>query len=205
MSMDISAAAQPRSDQLNADDLIGGPQLVTITEVRRGNDEQPVNIITKEFGPGRPYKPGKSMLRVLIAAWGKDASTYAGRRLMLYRDPDIRFGKDTVGGIRISAMSHIDTRLTLALTVTRGRRAPFTVDPLPDAPVPKPDAKSLDERIDGMLSAFEGVGVTEAQIAAKLGAPKSDWTADDVAVLGDVFKQVKSGGVDAGDEFPAVS
>lgn len=132
--MDISTAAQPRSDQLNADDLIGGPQIVTITEVRKGNDEQPVEIVTAEFGPGRPYKPGKSMIRVLLAAWGKEASTFVGRRLMLYRDPDIRFGKDTVGGIRISAMSHIDQRLTLALTVTRGRRAPFTVEPLPDGP-----------------------------------------------------------------------
>ena len=131
--MDISPAAQPRSDQLNADDLIGGPQVVTITEVRRGSSEQPVEIVTNEFGPGRPYKPGKSMLRVLIAAWGKEASEYAGRRLMLYRDPDIRFGKDVVGGIRISAMSDIDSRITLALTVTRGRRAPFTVDPLPPA------------------------------------------------------------------------
>ena len=63
--MDISTAAAPRSDQINADDLIGGPQLVTITEVRKGNDEQPVEIVTAEFGPRRPYKPGKSMIRVL--------------------------------------------------------------------------------------------------------------------------------------------
>ena len=132
--MDISQAAQPKSDQLNADDLIGGPQLVTITEVRKGSSEQPVEIVTTEFGPGRPYRPGKSMIRVLIAAWGKEASAYVGRRLMLYRDPSITFGKDAVGGIRISAMSHIDSRMTLALTVTRGKRAPFTVDPLPDAP-----------------------------------------------------------------------
>jgi hypothetical protein len=132
--MDISTAAAPRSDQINADDLIGGPQLVTITEVRKGNDEQPVEVVTAEFGPRRPYKPGKSMIRVLIAAWGPQASEYKGRRLMLYRDPSITFGKDAVGGIRISAMSHIASRLTLALTVTRGRRAPFTVEPLPDGP-----------------------------------------------------------------------
>lgn len=135
MSMDISAAAQPRSDQINADDLIGGPCIVTIAEVCRGNEEQPVNIITEEFGRDRPYKPGKSMLRVLITAWGKDASVYTGRRLVLYRDPDVRFGKDAVGGIRISAMSHINSRITLALTVTRGRRAPFVIDPLRDEPV----------------------------------------------------------------------
>ena len=145
--MDISTAAQPRSDQLNSDDLIGGPQIVTIVEVRKGNDEQPVEIVTKEFGPGRPYKPGKSMIRVLLAAWGKEASAYTGRRLMLYRDPEIRFGKDQVGGIRISAMSHIDSRLTLALTVTRGRRAPFTVEPLPDA-APPPQPITDDVAID---------------------------------------------------------
>lgn len=134
--MDISTAAAPRSDQINADDLIGGPQLVTITEVRKGSDEQPVEIVTAEFGPKRPYRPGKSMIRVLIAAWGPQASEYTGRRLMLYRDASITFGKDAVGGIRISAMSHIKSRLTLALTVTRGRRSPYTVEPLPDGPPP---------------------------------------------------------------------
>lgn len=142
--MDISTAAAPRSDQLNADDLIAGPQQVTITEVRKGNDEQPVEIVTAEFGPRRPYKPGKSMIRVLIAAWGSQASEYKGRRLMLYRDPSITFGKDAVGGIRISAMSHIPQRLTLALTVTRGRRAPYTVDPLPDGP-PEITVEQADE------------------------------------------------------------
>ncbi len=142
--MDISTAAAPRSDQINADDLIGGPQLVTITEVRKGSDEQPVEIVTAEFGPKRPYRPGKSMIRVLIAAWGPQASEYAGRRLMLYRDPSITFGKDAVGGIRISAMSDIKSRLTLALTVTRGRRAPYTVEPLPDGPPAITDEKAAE-------------------------------------------------------------
>lgn len=35
---------QPKSDQLNADDLIAGPINITITSVRRGNAEQPVGI-----------------------------------------------------------------------------------------------------------------------------------------------------------------
>lgn len=127
---DLAAAAAPRSDQLNADDLIGGPRTVTITEVRRGNSEQPVEIVTEEFGPSRPYKPGKSMIRVLLATWGSDPTVYTGRKLMLYRDPEITFGRDKVGGIRISAMSHIDKRMSISLTVTRGRRAPFVVEPL---------------------------------------------------------------------------
>ena len=136
MSMDLTESIAPRSDQINAEDLLTGPRTVTITDVQRGTAEQPVNIVTAEFGPGRPYKPSKTMRRVLVAAWGPDAAAYVGRRLLIYRDPEITFGKDKVGGIRISAMSHIDSRLTLALTVTRGRRAPFVVEPLADGPAP---------------------------------------------------------------------
>ena len=51
-----------------------------------------------------------------------------------------------VGGIRVSHLSHIEARLTLALTVTRGRRAPFVVDPLPDAPAAVSDAEVAELR-----------------------------------------------------------
>jgi hypothetical protein len=135
--MDLTQSIVPRSDQLNADDLMTGPLTVTITDVRAGNDEQPVNVVTQEFGPGRPFKPSKSMRRVMVAAWGPDSSAYVGRRMTIYRDSTIRFGKDEVGGIRISHMSHLKDgkRLTVALTVTRGKRAPFTVQPLIEAHV----------------------------------------------------------------------
>lgn len=185
--MDIAPAAQPRSDQVNADDLISGPVTVTITEVRKGSSEQPVEIVTAEFGPGRPYRPGKSMLRVLIAAWGRESSTFVGRRLVLYRDPEITFGKDRVGGIRISAMSHIDTRMTLSLTVTRGRRAPFTVDPLPDAPALPPITD--DDALDFARAISEAKSVAEleelkAQLKTRdLGAHRTQlqtaWTTRD--------------------------
>lgn len=140
--MDISNAAAPKSDQINADDLMSGPRVVTITETRRGNAEQPVEIVTAEFGPGRPYRPGKSMIRVLINAWGAEASAYTGRRLKIFRDPDIKFGPEKVGGIRISHLSDIDKKLTLALTVTRGRRSPYVVEPLPAGPPLITDAQA---------------------------------------------------------------
>ncbi|GAA1881715.1 hypothetical protein [Williamsia serinedens] len=142
---DLIRAAAPRSDQINADDLMSGPKVVTIDDVRRGSSEQPIEIVTREFGPDRPYRPGKSMIRVLITAWGKEASTYKGRRLMLYRDPDITFGREKVGGIRISAMSHLDKKLVLALTVTRGKRAPYVVEPLAEQPAP--DYESAQNRV----------------------------------------------------------
>ena len=132
--VDLVAAAAPRSDQINADDLIGGPRVVTITEVRKGNSEQPIEIVTAEFGPGRPYRPGKSMIRVLIEVWGKKSGTYVGRKLVIYRDPEITFGPSKVGGIRISHMSNLDKAKSIPLTKTRGKKEMFRVEPLPDAP-----------------------------------------------------------------------
>lgn len=130
--MDISDTITPRSDQLNAEDLLTGPATVTVVEVKRGGAEQPVDIVTAEYGPGRPYKPSKTMRRILIAAWGKDTTAYVGRRMTIYRDPEITFGRDKVGGIRISHMSHIAKPLVIALTVRRGSRSMFEVEPLPD-------------------------------------------------------------------------
>lgn len=133
---DMTASIEPRSDQINAEDLITGPRTITITAVKRGSAEQPVDIVTEEYGPGRPYKPSKTMRRIIVAAWGKDSAAYVGRRLTIYRDPDITFGRDKVGGIRISHMSDIPKRLEIALTVTRGRRSTFAVDPLPAESTP---------------------------------------------------------------------
>lgn len=127
--MDLSRTIQPRSDQLNADDMVAGPVTVTIAEVKPGTDEQPVNVHLAEF-PGRPYKPSLSMRRVLVAAWGPDSTVYIGRKLTLFRNPTIRFGREEVGGIQIEAMSDLDKPLRIPLTVTRGKRANFTVQPL---------------------------------------------------------------------------
>lgn len=66
----------------------------------------------------------------MVTAWGVESSTYAGHRLTLFRNPEITFGREKVGGIEISHMSHIDNPLTVALTQTRGKRKNFTVDPL---------------------------------------------------------------------------
>jgi len=127
--VDLTESIAPRSDQINADDLMAGSVTVTISEVRKGTPEQPVDVHLVEY-PGRPYKPSKSMRRILVSAWGPDASAYAGRRLTLVRNPEITFGKDKVGGIEISHLSNLAKPLTVALTATRGRRKNFTVAPL---------------------------------------------------------------------------
>lgn len=127
--MDLTASIAPKSDQINAEDLLTGPRTFTVEHVDAGSVEQPVNVHLVEF-PGRPYRPSKTMRRVLVSAWGKDAGVYAGRRLTLFRDPEVTFGRDKVGGLKISHLSHIEKPLKLALTATRGKRALHVVDPL---------------------------------------------------------------------------
>lgn len=111
----------PKTDQANADDLISGPRTVKVTQVTRGNKENPVFIYTDGF-EGRPYKPCLSMRRAIISAWGEYPDPWVGRSLTLYRDPEVVYGGVKVGGIRISHFSDIAEDFELMLTVTRGKR-----------------------------------------------------------------------------------
>ena len=127
----IMATIAPKSDQLNADDLIGRELTIKVARVSLcGEPDQPVAIHYEGDG-GKPYKPCKSMRRVMVHVWGGDGNAYVGRRMTLYRDDKVQFGGMAVGGIRISHMSDIDNAVTMALTATRASRKPFTVKPLP--------------------------------------------------------------------------
>lgn len=128
--MDISETTAPKSDQQQFDDFIGGiTRTVTVSGVSKGSAEQPVNIELTQY-PGRPFRPNKTMRRLLIAAWGADSSVYIGRTMTLFGNPDVIWAGKPVGGVEIAALSHIDKPLTIPLTVTRGKRKNFTVQPL---------------------------------------------------------------------------
>lgn len=129
---DLRPTIIPKSDQLNADDLIGQTRTITVTKVSLcGEADQPI-AVHFEGDNGKPYKPCKSMRRVMVQLWGPDGNAFVGRSMTLYRDEKVQFGGQAVGGIRISHMSHIDREHTLALTATRANRKPFTVRPLRD-------------------------------------------------------------------------
>lgn len=139
---DMSSVIVPKSDQMNADDLIAGPRTVRISGVDiRAGTEQPV-AIHYEGDSGKPYKPCKSMCRILVTAWGPDAKKYVGRSMTLYRDPTVKWGGMEVGGIRISHMSDLDKTMVLALTATKGSRKPYTVRPLAKDALPATQDKA---------------------------------------------------------------
>lgn len=62
--------------------------------------------------------------------------------------------------------------------------------------------KPLVQRIADCVGAYETIGVTRAQLAAKVGRQVDAFTAEDVATLGVVFKSIKRGEVQRDDEFP---
>lgn len=121
-----------KSDQLDNIDLLSGPRDFTITGVSEGSADQPLNISLAEYD--RAWRPGLTMRRLLAAMWGKDASLYVGRRVRLYRDPEVKFGNDKTGGTRISHASHLDAPVTVSLPTSKGKFGAFTVQPLPDTP-----------------------------------------------------------------------
>ncbi len=126
----LAGTLTPKSDQLNADDLISGPITVTIEGViKRDVKDQPVEM--RLAGIDRPYKPCLTMRRMMHIVWGTlSPAKVIGRKLTLVNDPSVVWGGKAVGGIRIHAMSHIESSVTMAMTVTRGNRKPFTVYPI---------------------------------------------------------------------------
>lgn len=127
----MKVTIEKKTDQLNYEDFLGGvTRIVTIAGVKAGTKEQQYDIAIE--GDARVWRPAVTVLKMLVAAWGDDATEWVGRRAELYGDPDVIFGREKVGGIRVSRVSHIDKPVTANLTLTRGKRGSFTVDPLPE-------------------------------------------------------------------------
>ncbi len=143
-TIDVSSTILAKSDQLNADDLIGGRELtVQIANVSKVTGDQPIVIAIT--GGHQPWKPCKTMRRVLAAAWGTDAAQWIGRWVTLYRDDSVKWSGEAVGGIRIRAMSHIPKRVTLSLAATKGKKVTHTIDILKP---PTSGPQSLREHLD---------------------------------------------------------
>jgi hypothetical protein len=127
--IDVSKTIEAKSDQLNADDLLGGPRILKITAIKAGSADQPI-LISYEGDTGKPWKPSKGMRRVLVAAWGSDGDQYIGRSVEVYNDQSVKWAGAEVGGIRISRMSDIKNAIVLPLTLSRGKKTPVIIKPL---------------------------------------------------------------------------
>jgi hypothetical protein len=166
---DMSNTIAPKSDQLQADDLVGG-RTITIKINRRENKkgvDQPLSLFY-DGDNGKPYKPSKGMRHVLIGLYGKSSKNYVGHSLTLYRDEKVTFGPDTTGGVRISNATGITKPMTIIIPVKRGIRKPFTVQPLIISEPNKPDATQWEADIMAVTTLDElKTKFTQAQTVFK--------------------------------------
>ena len=144
---EVLASIVADSTQLNAEDLITGPRTVTITGVRRGDKEQPIII---DIAGHQPWKPCKTMRRVLIATLSDDPKQWIGKQATLYCDPTVTWAGVRVGGIRISHLSGLDKPKTFLLTQTRGKKAEIIINPITISPE---DQVYVDDAIRNMAEA----------------------------------------------------
>ena len=144
--MDITDALAPTSDQLDAIELVN-PRTFTIDSGSRlGSRDGKTVAEIRLVGFPRVWRPSKGMLDVLARCWGTDGKAWAGRSVTLFNDPDVTFGKDKVGGIRISHLSHIDGPVTVMIR-GRGqgaRKIAWPVKPLVEQ-APAPSAPAATE------------------------------------------------------------
>ncbi len=115
--VDFTETIIAKSDQLNAAD-IAGSMTITITDAKtlKGND-QPIHIFY-EGGGNKPWKPCKSMRRVMATLWGAKVDL-KGRQVTLVCDPTVTWAGQEVGGIRITHMSHIDGKRTIPVRASK--------------------------------------------------------------------------------------
>ena len=144
-----------------------GPIVVRVDRVARSaSPDQPIDV---HLMGHRPFRPCKSMRRVLIALWGDDGKMWPGKFMRLYCDPSVRFGGVAVGGIRISHVSGIEKPIDLMLTTTRSKRAPYRVEPLdPAGDYPEADfTKNVDKWVTAIKASNLTVGDVVSRAAKK--------------------------------------
>ena len=126
--IDIDRTLAPKSEQLDAIEL-AEPRTITITKLTEGSEDQPINVYFEGDG-GRPWRPSKTVRRILRECWGKRGSDWVGKSCTIYNDKSVKFGGLEIGGVRVSHASHINNPITMLLPVTRGKFAKYHIQPL---------------------------------------------------------------------------
>ena len=200
---DLSDTIEAKSDQLNADDLAGSTKTIKVTGVVRYSDKGIAAFhIDYEGGAGRPFKPCKSVRRVIMFAWGKDGSQWIGRSMTLYCDPSVIYAGKEVGGIRVSHMTDIEKRISIKLTEKRGSKKEVFIDIL--EPTQKPawpddafnkrladaeavilEGKQTNEQIITKMEVKATLTDKQKQLIREIGASESDLVIDESEFEGD--------------------
>ena len=178
---ELQACAAAKSDQIDADNLIGGITMdVTIKAVQRGpSNEQPLQLVLEETE--KFYRPSKTYRRALIGCFGDEPSNWIGKRLRLVRNPDTMFGGVKVGGVEVSHAS-IEAPMVFMLQAKRGKKSAVSIDviPAPQKPTPMP------EKVKAAAAAVSGKRKPAAPAEPSISGDPME--SDLTGVAGDVVK-----------------
>jgi hypothetical protein len=138
-------------------------------------------------------------------AWDVEANT---RHVLTFIVPHAKFAKGKVEAL-------IDLRDIYENNANNGarrlREAIFAVIPdwfieeaeeLCRETLHKGDGKPIEQRIEGAVGVFKGLGVSEERLEQKLGRKKAQWTGADIAQLLITHKSIQRREIAVEDEFP---
>lgn len=164
--MDLSKTIIPKSDQLNADDLIAGSKTIKIRDIKMTDDEAQSVSIYYYGDNNKPFKPCKSVRRLLVQLWGKNGLDFIGKRLTLFRDETVKWAGVEAGGIRVSHASHIEKATKVLMTTSKNNRRPITVEPLPLVLISDIEKakKALKDKKTTLAKIMESYDVTPEQL-----------------------------------------
>lgn len=117
---DMSKFTYNDSDQIIAADLLGGPEVGKIIRMEETEDKKrPLKIFLEGFD--KPFLPCLTSRRLLLGCWGKDGTKWIGRSMRLYREPEVTYGGDKVGGARFSHLTDLESD-QVTITVQKNKK-----------------------------------------------------------------------------------
>jgi len=104
------------------------------------------------------------MRHVLMAARGYDGRDWIGKSLRVFHDPQVRFGGEDVGGVRISHMTDIPgKRIELKLTASKGKKTLYVIERME----PKASGPTLAHVLQLIATAANNEDMKAAKAAAQ--------------------------------------
>jgi len=165
----LMQALAPKSDQLNADDLIVANKVIKFTKVLVNLQSEAQKVIVHyENDQGKPWKPSKSMGRVLAEILGADFAAWEGQQIELFKNKEITFGKEKCGGIQIAAMGALKNAVTVMITTKRAVKSKITILPLLVAPEQSKKSNPALREIATALQKASALGVAALNAEAAL-------------------------------------
>jgi len=186
---EIAASLSARSTtRISTSDFSEQPVVVVTIKgfesARDPDDKDPRpkwKIHTREFN--RPYMPCVKMRRLLEQAWGKPRPEWMGRKMRLYLDPKVSYGRHKhIGGIRINALSHWEGG-PISVQAGRGTEESYPVASLDVAKKPEP---TFEEKRAALAQLVAERGMVDDVDRAH--GPVETWTPEVCKAIGGMLR-----------------